>query len=189
MIGLLTGTPRVTAHSVFIVCGGVGYLVQVGSRAREYAATQTEVTLFIYTHVREDALELFGFVSEEEKELFLLLLAVSGVGPKTALVIADAGAEKIYAAIQNAEVSFFTKMPRVGKKVAQKIIIELKSKLGGIKELQLGSFDTGTQTIVDAVVSLGFAEEQVAEAVRSLDISAMNEASAIKEVLKKLKPH
>lgn len=187
MIGMLTGKPLITARSFMMICGGVGYAVQVGSTVVGKASTQPELTLFVYTHVREEALELYGFLTEEEKDLFMLLLAVSGVGPKTALTIADAGAEKISAAVQNAEVNFFTKIPRVGKKLAQKIIIDLKSKLGGLKELQLASFDDHTQVIVDAVVSLGFEEEAVGEVVRSIDLNDKSEATAIKEVLQKLK--
>lgn len=187
MIGMLIGKPLITPRSFMMLCGGVGYAVQVGSTIISRAAGQSELTLFVYTHVREEALELYGFLTEEEKDLFLLLLAVSGVGPKTALAIADAGAEKISTAVQNAEVTFFTKIPRVGRKLAQKIIIDLKSKLGGLKELQLGSFDDQTQVIVDAIVSLGFEEELVGEAIRSMDLTDKNEAAAIKEVLQKLK--
>lgn len=187
MIGMLTGKPLITPRSFMMLCGGVGYAVQVGSTVIGKANGQSELTLFVYTHVREEALELYGFLTEEEKDLFLLLLAVSGVGPKTALAIANAGAEKISTAVQNAEVTFFTKIPRVGKKLAQKIIIDLKSKLGGLKELQLGSFDDHTQVIVDAIVSLGFEEELVGETVRSMDLTDKNEATAIKEVLQKLK--
>ncbi len=186
MIGLLIGKPLVSTTGLIVLCNGVGYQVQVGAKTLAAAAQQPEVTLFIYTHVREESLDLYGFRTEEEKRLFLLLLAVSGVGPKTALGIADEGAEKISAAVQNAEVSFFTKLPRVGKKLAQKIIIELKSKLGGLKELELGGFDEKTQALLDAVTSLGFEETVVIDRIRELDMSTLTESQAVSQILKQL---
>ncbi len=186
MIGLLTGHPLLTTHTFLLVCGGVGYQVHVGDMVRAQAHKEASMTLFIHTHVREDQLELYGFLSEEEKQLFLLMLAVSGVGPKTALAIADCGAEKISLAVQNADVSFFTRIPRVGKKMAQKIIIELKSKLGGIKELQLGSLDPRMQTVLDAVVTLGYEEEAAITALQEMTLENKSESELIKELLKKL---
>lgn len=186
MIGLLTGQPHITPHTFLLVCNGVGYEVHVATAVHAQATGAALLTLFIYTHVREDQLELYGFLTEEEKQLFLLMLAVSGVGPKTALAIADYGAEKISLAIQNADVGFFTRIPRVGKKMAQKIIIELKSKLGGIKELQLGSLDPRVQTIVDAVVTLGYEEEAAIQAVKDITFENKSESELIKELLKKL---
>ena len=109
------------------------------------------------------------------------------MGPKTALTIADQGADAITDAVQQANVSFFTKIPRVGKKMAQKIIIELKSKLGSLKELKIGGFSEHEQTIVDAVIALGFDEQVVFEAMEGRDWSEVTPEVAIKRLLQKLK--
>ncbi len=213
MIGFLSGIPQVDGSKLLLLVNGVGYEVHVGNKVlaqvshtattpdllalagtanSEASGTQNSaqtlpLSLYIHTHVREDALELFGFATAADKELFLLLTSVSGIGPKTALLIADQGAEAITAAVQNANVTFFTKLPRVGKKVAQKIIIELKSKLGSLKELKIGGFSEHEQTIIDAVVALGFEEEQVFDLLESEKLSELPVEQAIKVVLKKMK--
>lgn len=187
MIAFLHGKPIVDGNKLIVLVGGVGYDVFVGGKVLSAAAQQQEVELFIHTHVREDALELFGFSSAQDKSLFLLLLSVSGIGPKTALLIADQGAEKITVAVQNANVSFFTSIPRVGKKMAQKIIIELKSKLGSLKELKIGGMSEHEQMIVDAVVVLGFEEQRVYEVMEGEDFSEVAIEAAIKQVLQRLR--
>lgn len=149
-------------------------------------AHKVEVELFIYTHVREDILELYGFNSTEEKRLFLLLLDVSGVGPRTALAITERSPQEIISAVQQADSKFFSSIPRVGKKVAQKIIIDLKSKLGSLKELDLGPTTSQEQEIVTALASLGFAEEDVLDQLRTEDFSAVTLEESIKRIIQKL---
>lgn len=172
MIGKLTGVPEIADNDVIIDVHGVGYQVAVTPSTLARLNTETAVTLHIYTHVREDALELFGFFDRAEKRLFQLLLSVSGVGPRTALAITDLGASAIIAAVQEATVTRFTAVPRVGKKLAQKIIIELKSKLGSLQELELGGVtDPAQQEVVAALLSLGFEEQQVYRVVKEIDAS------------------
>jgi Holliday junction DNA helicase RuvA len=186
MIGFLSGKPQLYGNKVLIIVNGVGYEVYVGQRVLSKVGTLADIALYIHTHVREDALELFGFESSADKELFLLLLSVSGIGPKTALLIADQGAAAITDAVQNATVSFFTKLPRVGKKVAQKIIIELKSKLGSLKELKIGGLSEHDQMIADAVIALGFDEQAVLEAIEKAPVSEMTVEAAVKVLLRQL---
>lgn len=187
MIAFLSGKPVIDGNKLIVLVGGVGYEVYVGSKVLAAANLESEVNLFIHTHVREESLELFGFSSAQDKNLFLLLLSVSGIGPKTALQIADQGSEKITSAVQNAQVSFFTSIPRVGKKMAQKIIIELKSKLGSLKELKIGGLSDHEQMIVDAVVALGFEEQQVYEKLEGKDFSDLAIEVAIKQVIQTLR--
>lgn len=187
MISLLIGKPILDTHGLILLVNGVGYGVHVGTRILSQATSKTELTLHIYTHVREEALELYGFETAPERDLFLLLLSVSGIGPKTALQIADYGSDAITDAIQQANVSFFTKIPRVGKKMAQKIIIELKSKLGSLKELHIGGFSEHEQTIVDAVMALGFDEQRIYEAMEGKNFAEVSAEQAIKQLLQQLK--
>lgn len=186
MIGYLRGIPKLDGTHLLVDVHGVGYLVYVGTSCLSAASQMEEIELYIHTHVREQSLELFGFQTAAARDLFLLLIDVSGVGPKTALAIADTGSDKIVEAVQNANVSFFTKVPRVGKKLAQKIIIELKSKLGSLKELNIATLSPELQIVVDAVTALGFSEEDAQQAVQELDLAELDTAAAVKAVLKQL---
>lgn len=186
MIGFLSGTIHKLTNSILVqTTGGVGYRVEIGSTLFLRLQDQDQVELFIYTHVKEDALKLFGFQTHKDLSLFELILAVSGVGPKTALAIIDAGAERLVTAVQNADVSFFSSIPRVGKKLAQKIIIELKSKLGGLKDLDLSPLSQTEQDVLDGLLGLGFAEHHVQEVLKTLDTQQSVE-KVLKEAVKKL---
>ena len=188
MIAYLHGTPRILDETLTVLVGGVGYGVSVTTETLSYAASASEITLEIYTHVREDALELFGFRSVQEKKLFTLLIAISGVGPKTALAITGKGSEGIVQAVQTADIKFFSSVPRVGKKLSQKIIIDLKSKLGSIKELQLKPLSTIQTDLSEALVSLGFNEYDIDPIIRSEEIADMTLEHALQYCLKKLSP-
>ncbi|MDQ5951497.1 MAG: holliday junction helicase RuvA [Patescibacteria group bacterium] len=186
MIGYLRGTPKLAGNDIIVDVAGVGYLVHTTASLTAELMHKPEVELFIHTHVREDILELYGFRSAEEKRLFMLLLDVSGVGPRTALAITERSPQEIITAVQQADSRFFSSIPRVGKKVAQKIIIDLKGKLGSLKELDLGPTSSQEQEIVGALASLGFAEEDVLEQLRSEDYSALTLEASIKRIIQKL---
>lgn len=186
MIGYLRGTPKLLGSELLIDVNGVGYQVSVTAALLTQVAHLTDVELFIHTHVREDTLELFGFRTPEEKHLFLLLLGVSGVGPRTALNITERPPQEIIAAVQHADSRFFSSIPRVGKKVAQKIIIELKSKLGSLRELDLGPTSTQEQEIIGALTGLGFIEEDILQELRQEDYSELSLEETIKRIIQKL---
>ena len=186
MIGMLTGTVLLQNQEVIVDVLGVGYQVAVTISTLAKLTNGETASLFIFTHVKEDALELFGFPELAEKRLFQLLLSVSGVGPRTALAITDLGATPITQAVQEANVSRFTAIPRVGKKLAQKIIIELKSKLGSLQELELGGVtDPNQQEVVAALLSLGFDEQQVYRVIKEID-SNLTVADQVKRAMKLL---
>src|SRR3989344_9038291 len=128
MISLLKGQlHHKNSDSLTILVGGVGYLVAVTPSTLAKISLEETLELNIYTHVREDALDLYGFTNAEELKMFKSLIGVSGIGPKTALLVIDRGVEQVKLAIIKADENFFTLVPRLGKKNAQKIIIELKS--------------------------------------------------------------
>ena len=186
MIGLLTGTVVLLGQDVIIDVSGVGYQVAVSTTTQAKITNDQTATLFIYTHVKEDSLELFGFLDVADKRLFQLLLGVSGVGPRTALAISDLGASSIIAAVQEANVARFSAVPRVGKKLAQKIIIELKSKLGSLQELELGGVtDPAQQEVLAALISLGFEEQSIYRVLKELD-STLSVADQVKQAMKLL---
>lgn len=186
MIAYLQGSPKVIGHNLLVVANGVGYGVKVAPKTLSNLTGQTEVELYIYTHVKEDKLELFGFATPQEKETFELLLSVSGVGPATALGLVAAGSTQLITAVQNAQVSFFTALPRVGKKLAQKIIIELRGKLGELKTLDLEPKSAAQLELIEALIGLGFEENRVNEVVTDLDLEKVDLAAALKMAMKEL---
>lgn len=187
MIAQLTGTiTRMNHNPLVLDVHDVGYAVYVPQRMLSSAVLGTRVTLLTYTHVREDALILFGFSSEDELALFELLLGVSGIGPKTALAVLDRGSDAIKRAIISSDVEFFTAVPRLGKKNAQKIIIDLKSKLGSSAELDLsGEENQDAKQIIAALISMGFDRKEVSEIIKKVPPEGSLE-SKVKFALKML---
>ena len=177
MIGQLRGRlAEKRPNQVLIDVGGVGYLAQVPLST--YAALgelHTEVTLLIYTHVSEDALALFGFVSAREKHFFELLISASGVGPSLALkILSGISVEELVPAIRSGDLVRLTKIPGVGRKTAERIVVELKDKLEAVAvetEKSAVASPGGIEAdVVSALVNLGYdaraAEDAAAEAKR-----------------------
>lgn len=185
MIAFLTGRPEVIQDELIIHVNGVGYGVKVSSRVLMAVQDEEELSLHIYSHIREDRFELYGFPTRQELELFKLVIGVSGVGPATALNLMDKDPDKLVEAVQEANTSFFKSVPRVGKKLAQKIIIELRGKLGELKELNLAPLSAAQRTVAEALESLGMDQDQIENAVQELDLTDLNESQAIKKALQK----
>ncbi len=133
MIGYLRGQIlEVTPETVLIETSGVGYEVFCSSSTLQHLAMHRSQTheLWIYTHLREDALHLFGFLTPEEKEFYLTLLNVNGVGPKLALsILSGATIDRIMSMIEGEDIKGLTQLPKVGKKTAEQMILSLKGKL------------------------------------------------------------
>jgi Holliday junction DNA helicase RuvA len=165
MIAKLTGRPeRFTDDSIILDVNGVGYKVFVGSTIA--AATNNLISLFVHTHVRQDSLDLYGFLTKEELQLFKLIINIAGIGPRTGLLLLGQGAAAITEAVTKADVDFFTSIPRLGRKNAQKIIIELKPKLGDLTALDLTQENSETADALNALISLGFKRKESREALR-----------------------
>lgn len=185
---MLTGLVEEKTHNPMIVnVGGVGYAVRIPARLLTNLETGKTYTFFIHTHVADDALDLYGFTNRDELDLFKLLLTVSGIGPRTAIAITDRGASAIQTAIMTSDVDFFTTIPRLGRKNAQKIIIELKSKLGSTRELDLAEDANGeTKQILDALLSMGFVRHEIIGAIKKLDKSDITLEQKVRHALKML---
>ncbi len=170
MIGALSGKVLVIKTDyIVLMVNGVGYKVFMPANDLSRIQRDDLLLLFTYTHVREDILGLFGFMKQEELGLFELLLSVSGIGPKTALNITSHGASQVRQAVHEADVRFFTSIPRLGNKNAQKIIIELKSKIGSSKDLDLtGDEQLKQQEIIEVLISMGFTNAEAIRAVKEL---------------------
>lgn len=121
---------HMTATSAVLECGGVGFDCQTTMNTLKTLRQGSEVTLFTYLNVREDAMELFGFATKTELDTFKTLIGVSGVGPKAGLaILSQLSPEQVAMAIATDDVKTITRAPGVGKKIAQRIILELKDKL------------------------------------------------------------
>lgn len=189
MIGMLTGTVALR-NDPFIILDvhGVGYKVYITSQLFPSLTQGQELTVFTHTHVREDALELFGFPTAEDLRLFELLIDVNGIGPKTAVgVFAVGNRSEIVGAIAQADVDFFTGVPRLGKKNAQKIIIELKNKIGGKEELDLKEeSDDITYETIAALEGIGFSEREARMAIKAIEGKGTTVQEKVKLALKQL---
>ena len=149
-------------HIAFDV-NGVGYTVFVADSLNRRLAIDDSVTLLTHCHIREDAFLIFGFLREEERTLFTMLLRISGIGPKVAMAILSAmGPNEFGRAVRENDVTAFTKVGGVGKKTSQRVILEMKAKLGQDAELDaiLGregaeDEDLGSDDVVAALLSLG----------------------------------
>ncbi len=188
MIGRLTGIIDAAAYTPLIIdVGGVGYSVNVPQRCLATIQIGKKHTLFIHSHIREEAFDLYGFTTPEELTLFELLLTVSGVGPKTALLVIDRGVKEIEQAVRTSDVDFFIEIPRLGTKNAQKIIIELKSKLGSSKMLDLaGDTTSETKQAAEALASMGFDKHEIREVLKKLESTDVTVEQKIRHALKLL---
>ena len=164
MISRLRGKPVARAGERLVLdVGGVGYAVSATPTALRLAERKGEVTLETYLHVREDALQLYGFAEPAERELFEHLLAVSGVGPKVALaIVSGSPPADLRRAIALEDTARFEAIPGIGKKTAQRVVLELKEKLGSATFTPEPS-RVGAR---DALVELGYS---IIEAERALE--------------------
>jgi Holliday junction DNA helicase RuvA len=175
VISRLRGTPAGrTADGLVLDVGGVGYLVAATPSALRRAADVPEVTIETYLHVREDALQLYGFADVAERELFIHLLGVSGIGPKVALaVVSSAPPEDLRRAIALKDPARFQAIPGIGKKTAERIVLELEEKLGSedVAALQaLPAVPTSAHAVArDALVELGYSVVEAEQALARTD--------------------
>jgi holliday junction DNA helicase RuvA len=176
MIGQLRGSlADKRPNQVLVDVGGVGYLVAVPLST--YAALgdlHTEVTLLIHTHVREDAFALYGFLTSREKHFFEMLLSASGVGPSLALkILSGMNVDDLVPAIRTGDVARLTRIPGVGRKTAERMVVELKDKLEAVavEEKPAATSPAGVEAdVLSALMNLGYdgraAESAVREAKR-----------------------
>lgn len=164
-------------NQAIVDCGGVGYDVTITVPTfTDLPACGAEVALFIHTHVREDALALFGFLRAQEKQLFERLISVSGIGPKLAItILSGMPTELMVAAIRGGDVARLTKIPGIGKKTAERMVLELRDKLEAFGTVQeVVPVSPIEEDVLSALVNLGY---QRAAAERAVG-AAMKNAGA-----------
>ncbi len=179
MIALLKGEVAIRrADHVVVLCGGVGYRAAVSAETlRHVPAVGKETTLHTHLVVRDDALSLHGFHSEQERDLFLMLLSVQAVGPKVALAVLSSGPPReLLSAIAAGEAARFQAVPGIGKRTAERIIVELREKVGvspsegGLPGGHSGGAEREPRALAhEGLVSLGYSALEADELLRDID--------------------
>lgn len=172
MISWLKGQPRfLDEDHLTLVVHGVGYELQCSQNTLKDLTGEDMAEVYVHTHVREDALQLFGFSSPAEKKVFLSLIKVNGIGPKLAVTILSATTvDQIVGMIESEDARSLAKLPRIGKKTAEQIILSLKGKLVRASDdtAQRDMF-AARQEIVSALVHLGFRVADVEKVVSQME--------------------
>jgi Holliday junction DNA helicase RuvA len=165
MIALLTGEVAVRrADHVVVSCGGVGYRLAVSAETlRHVPRVGEEVTVHTHLIVRDDALLLYGFATEEERDLFLLLIGVQSVGPKMALAVLSGGPPRdLLAAVAAGDTARLQAAPGIGKRTAERIVVELREKVGTVPDepIVIARGDDPRMLARDGLVGLGFSPQE-----------------------------
>lgn len=191
MIALLTGKIAYKSPEFIIMdVNGVGYRVQIPfSTYYELPAEGKEISLQIYTHVKEDAIHLYGFRSLVEKNCFQLLLSVSGIGPKLGKdILSNIQAGDLVRAVSQGNLARLSAIPGIGKKTAERMVLELRSKIVKLEQFEAATEGTRSSTtsaitddVASALVNLGYKEGLVRKVLTEMDLPA---GAAMEEILK-----
>lgn len=181
MIGTLRGRViEIQAHAALLEVGGVGYRVLAPPSVLSHMQKERETFLYIHEHIREDAHDLYGFLSQAELDLFAQLLGVSGVGPKVGMTILSVGsADTVRKGIMSGDLGLLVSVPGVGKKTAQKIILELKGQL-----VDEGTSAPEDREVVEALKSLGYSSAQAHEAMKAISGGMTQVSDRVREALR-----
>jgi Holliday junction DNA helicase RuvA len=198
MIAYVKGAlAHIQDQAVVVDNGGIGYLIHVSpATISRLPARGTEVQLFTYMQVKEDGVSLHGFLSQEEVRLFTLLISVSGIGPKVATaILATLNPQQVMLAIVADDAAAFSKAPGVGRKTAQRIMLELRDKIkthdawtedSGLGQPAEALASSEKQDALDALQALGYSRSESLRAVLETAIEDMPTEQIIKQALKKL---
>lgn len=186
----------IESNAAVVECGGVGYMCQTTMNTLKAVKLNTEVTLYTYLNVREDAVDLFGFATKAELETFKNLISVSGVGPKAGLaVLSELSPEQVAMAIASDDLKTITRAQGIGKKIAQRIVLELKDKLAkaakedsSFARAAQNSVNVSTGNVpkaIEALGVLGYSPSDVSSVLATLD-SALPVEQLISLTLKQM---
>lgn len=198
MIAFVNGTiESIFANQVFIDCNGVGYRVIVAPSAISRLTLNEKAKLYTYTSVKEDGITLYGFLTIDDWEMFHMLISVSGVGPKVAqgmLSVSNPSQLLLYIATEDADM--LSKAPGVGKKLAQRIAMELKDKVKKASSFESSVFnpqqnlekmsDGVRPDAIDALLTLGYSRSEAVSAVMEIDADGLSVETLVKLALKKM---
>lgn len=185
MIGYLTGKIISSKPTQIILdVNGVGYLVNISISTFEKISEKESVSLFIHTSVKEDSITLFGFYTQSEKEMFELLISISGIGPKVSLgILSGIAVDELKDAIANGNVSRLIAIPGIGRKTAERVVLELRNKVDSIKSDGSIKETSVKDEAVSALATLGY-QRQIAEKVVR-DLLSENPNYSLEELIRK----
>lgn len=187
MIASLKGVVAFRGLKYLVVeTGGVGYRVYMSDFDLGKAGKEgSDIALHIHHHVREDSMDLYGFFSRSELDFFESLISISGIGPRSALGILGVGpVDQLRRAIAAGDIRHLTKVSGIGKKTAEKIVLELKDKLSGGAEH--ATFTSGDADALEALVSLGYSQDEAREALRGVPSEITAVAARVQQALRTL---
>ena len=181
----------INENYVVLAVGGFGIKVNISAAFASKLVNEDLITLVTYLNVREDALDLYGFKNESERNLFLMLISISGIGPKLAVsILSGVELEELKSNILSGDIKSLTSIPGIGAKTAKRIIIELKDKLSKTTTTELGFEDNFgskiSKDVLSALVGLGYSESIAIDAIKRINPANSNKSieSLIKEALK-----
>nr|WP_312577885.1 Holliday junction branch migration protein RuvA [Sedimentibacter sp.] len=177
---------------------GIGYFVNTSFSTLNMIKEGEKALMYTYMHIREDILALYGFLKQEEIDMFKKLISVSGVGPKAGLsILSTYDTNTIKAIILKEDSARMSKVSGIGKKTASKIILELKDKVGTVESLDKGDYildeyvstiqgNEDSSDVIDALIALGFSQFEAKKSLDGVDVNGKSENEIIKEVLKNI---
>ena len=185
MIGYLKGKIISSKPTQIVLdVNGVGYKVGISINTFEKIVNKAEVSLFIHTHVKEDSISLYGFFTEPEKEMFELLISISGIGPKIALgLLSGISVDSLKEAIEEGNVTRITAVPGIGRKTAERLVLELRSKVEGISAEEFTALQPSTKSeAISALSTLGYNVKIAEKVIR--EILSENIDYALEDLIK-----
>lgn len=172
--------------SVVLENNGIGYRIFVTAHTLGVLAGKQEARLFTHTYVREDILALYGFLDQSDLALFEMLISVSGIGPKAALgILTIADAKTVRMAVSREDASILTRVSGVGKKMADRVILELKNKITKLPAIEEESLVTDSETL-DALIAMGYSVSEAREALKNLPEGMRDVGDRVKGALRLL---
>jgi Holliday junction DNA helicase RuvA len=179
---------RITPTEVVIDCNGLGYLLHISLNTFEVLKDQKQVKVFAHLIVREDSHTLYGFATTNERQLYVKLVGVNGVGPSTArMILSSMHVDDVVSAISNNNIAVLKTIKGIGPKAAQRLVVELQDKLGGIgsdEAYTLSGGGTQMDEAMEALMALGFAKPAIAKILLRISADAGNNATT-EELIKK----
>lgn len=187
MIAKLKGKIDFLRDSYVVVdVNGIGYKVFVTAHTAGVVAGETDIEFYTHTYVREDTLSLYGFLTLDELEMFEMLITISGIGPKAAMgILTIADPNTVRTAVLNEDASLLTRVSGVGKKTAQRVILELKNKISDIPAHQKNQI-TSDSDALEALVAMGYSVTEARETLKLVSVEIKDVGERVKMALKSL---